>query len=351
MKTILYLSIFLFLFGCGEGSPTGTPSGTKESGDRIASEADSIKIGSFNIAELGNPNMQKDFKTIARLINEMDLIVLQEVRDIGGAEAVARIHSELNAIATTAYDSPLVIPKAGYGFKAVEGYAFIYRNPVQLDDRFTPTHAFRYANHDIYGRIPAFVHFKAGTFDFVIAGVHLQWENTDRRKTEMADLKKWLIEFAGKSSTEERDLIIAGDMNRYGEISGVTDDVINRHQAPFDLFVDIDQLNKAYRLITLEFLPTPNTRFSLLDEQSTTVGAEKNLYDQIIISSGVFDEYATSSTVFGEHVGVVPFDRESPWDKKTHAEIKAAISDHRPIWAKFRINLADDDQPLLKKDL
>ena len=354
MKAIL-CAWFVFLAACGDGTvidgfdpnlikngtstpitPT-TPTTPIDQGNQKY-----IKIGSFNIAELGNPKREKDFKAIAQIINGLDLIALQEVQDEGGAEAVTHIHTELNAISGNHYAQPIVIPNAGKGFPGFEGYAFIYRDPVQLDNRISKNIDFRYdqKNHDIYGRVPAFAFFKAGTFDFVVASVHLQWSNIDKRKTEMIDIKQWLIEYANRDSNQERDFIIVGDFNRYGNLSNT---VIEQHQAPFDIFVDPNELGKAYRLITLEFLPTLNTRFASLDAESTTTADSKDLYDQIIISAGAFKEYNTASSRFGEDMGVIAYDMQAPWTEKDHEAIKDAVSDHRPIWARFQIDLGDDD--------
>ena len=345
---IIFCAMFVFLAACSD--ETNLP-GLISDGIKIPvvnpDRQNSIKIASFNIAELGNSKRTKDFKAIAQMINEFDLIALQEVQDKGGEAAVMSIHAALNAISGNRYALPLVIPNAGRGFPGIEGYAFIYRDPVQLDNRVFPVHGFRYDNnHDIYGRVPALAHFKAGTFDFIVATVHLQWDNIDRRQKEMIDIKKWLIEFANRDTGQERDLIIVGDFNRYGNLSNT---VIEQHQAPFDTLIDLSELGKTYRLISLEFLLTTDTQFADSDERSTTTGVEKNLYDQIMISAGSFREHKTTPSLFGEDVGVIAFDMEDPWKEKTNEEIKDAVSDHRPIWARFQINLVDDDGPDFKE--
>ncbi len=68
-----------------------------------------------------------------------------------------------------------------------------------------------------YGRLPGWAYFKAGDFDFMVVGVHLHWSNLDKRTAGVADLLAWLKEFADRPETEERDLIIVGDMNRFGD--------------------------------------------------------------------------------------------------------------------------------------
>lgn len=340
MKTnrIAYALASLLILGCAERREEGETTATER-------ELTYIKICSFNIAEIGNPNRDKDHSAIAQLINGFDLIVVQEVQDRGGADEIRAIHDSLNSIAATPYSEPLVISGAGRGFPGNEGYAFIYRDPVSIDDRFTPTDDFRHDDHSTYGRIPALVHFTAGKFDFVVASLHLAWGNKDRRKNEVTDVKEWLIEFSERPETEEKDLIVLGDVNRYGDYSQTA---IGQHQTAFDILVDTDHLGTAYRLLLCELLPAVDTRFAASDSQSTTVAASKNLYDQIWISSGAFREFETDPAVFGESVGIIPFDMESPWVDMNHGEIKGAISDHRPIWARFWIDMEDDDEPILE---
>ena len=114
-----------------------------------------IKICSFNIAQLGDPNFQKDYATIAQMLKDFDLITIQEVRDNGGSNEISIILDSLNSISTLPYQS-LIIPHAGIGFGGYEGYAFLYRPPVQIDDRYSTNYGLKENNQDIYGRIPGY---------------------------------------------------------------------------------------------------------------------------------------------------------------------------------------------------
>lgn len=42
-------------------------------------------------------------------------------------------------------------------------------------------------------------------------------------------------------------------------------------------------------------------------------------------------------------IGVVIFDMAAPFNEMQHSQIRKVMSDHRPIWAKFRIDQPDDD--------
>ena len=79
------------------------------------------------------------------------------------------------------------------------------------------------------------------------------------------------------------------------------------------------------------------------DAHSTTVAPGLNTYDQFIITDGAFREFGTTTPVLGTHVGIIPFNRNPPFSSMTHSQVRAAVSDHRPLWIRFRADLADDN--------
>lgn len=79
------------------------------------------------------------------------------------------------------------------------------------------------------------------------------------------------------------------------------------------------------------------------DEESTTVGGDGNLYDQIFISTHTTYEFGAAKAEYGETIGVIPFDMAPPYDTMNHNTLKVTMSDHRPIRARFRIDQPDDD--------
>jgi hypothetical protein len=120
-------------------------------------QADNIKICSFNIAELGTHRIYKDHQAIADIIKDFDLIVVQEVMDNGGEDHIKGILSYLNEGIADSF-SYVIIPRTGRGFPSYEGYAFIYRDPVQLDSSYNDM--FGLKETDVtYGRIPGWAYF------------------------------------------------------------------------------------------------------------------------------------------------------------------------------------------------
>jgi len=79
------------------------------------------------------------------------------------------------------------------------------------------------------------------------------------------------------------------------------------------------------------------------DSESTTIAKSKDLYDQIIITAGAFREYEATAPVLNIDAGIIPFDMDSQFSSLDHNTVKYKVSDHRPIWAKFRIDLGDDE--------
>lgn len=311
-----------------------------------------IRIGSFNIFEFGREGNvdRRNLGELAKLLVGMDLIAVQEVRnDSSGAKQVYALRDSMNALVQAQgngkkFKTPLVSEVTGNK----ERYAFIYRDPVKYISRdlnpgtqkgewWLQTHmdAQGVHTHNGYNRIPAFMYFRAKKFDFVLATAHLMWTNTGKRTEEVDSLRDWLWSFEARGG--EKDCILVGDMNRYGAYSGV--DV---EDMAFSRFLE-NGWQDHYRMLFLEPLVSWTRKYADADEQSTTVGKQKNLYDQIIITKNTEHEFGTEPAVYEQTIGVIPFDMLSGFDSISHDSLRRIMSDHRPIWARFRIDLKDDD--------
>ncbi|MFC1608040.1 T9SS type A sorting domain-containing protein, partial [Candidatus Latescibacterota bacterium] len=66
-------------------------------------------------------------------------------------------------------------------------------------------------------------------------------------------------------------------------------------------------------------------------------------YSQIMISQGSFNEFGDGQASLGDNIGIVDFDNTFTYSGLETDAIKDLVSEHRPIWAKFRIDLGDDD--------
>jgi len=212
-------------------------------------EGRTITLCSFRISKLGASSENKDHGAVADIIDEFDLTVVQEVQDNGGENHVKAIVDSMNAGALDRF-SYFIVPRAGRGFPGYEGYAFIYRNPVELDGRYAAPYGLKETDVD-YGRKPGWACFRAGDFDFMVAGIHLHRSNLDTRAAEVADLLSWLKEFAEKPQSEERDLIIVGDTNRFADYSNKK---FRNRETAFHRLLDDPALGDAYRLPFCEHL-------------------------------------------------------------------------------------------------
>ncbi|MFC1551200.1 endonuclease/exonuclease/phosphatase family protein [Candidatus Latescibacterota bacterium] len=302
----------------------------------IAVAEEYISICSFNIAELGAHRENKNHRAIADIIDDFDLTVVQEVMNSGGEDHIIAIVDSMNVSAIDKF-SYFVISNAGRGYPGNEGYAYIYRSPVELDTSYSTPYGLK-DTEGIYGRIPGWAYFRAENFDFMVVGLHLHWSDLDKRTAEVADLLAWMKEFADKPDSEERDLIIVGDTNRFGDYSATK---YNNRETAFHQLLDDSSLGEKYRLLFCEYLPAMDTKESPDDAGSTSVTNNNNMvYDQIFISSGVFYEFGEESGALDDNIGIIDYDTPMSQDNDT---IKDLISDHRPIYAKFRIDLEDDD--------
>lgn len=303
-----------------------------------------IQIASFNIAEFGEGNhpQTRDLDFIAKMLvgANLDLIAIQEVGVRQQAEnQLDKLLAEMNqeqGSGEPRYFSYLT-PVTGD-----ERYAVIYRSPVVLDDGPTWLDEDKdpgnpRAGGTTYFRIPVAIPFHAGNFDFVVVITHLTWGKPDRRRAEFNALRRFLRE----EDPSEGDWIVLGDMNRYGKYSK------SATNKAFDRLLVGNNWKARYRFPLLEAITDPHDMKvfkASRDEHSTTVAKSKNIYDQFIITAGAFREFETTGPVFGQHVGIIPFDMEPPFNTLIdHNAVKFSVSDHRPIWISFRTDLADDD--------
>ncbi|MEZ4887321.1 MAG: endonuclease/exonuclease/phosphatase family protein [Chitinophagales bacterium] len=90
--------------------------------------ADSFKMLTWNIRDLGKTKDDNEIRTIAYVLNDYDLIAIQEVvaKDPGGAQAVAQIVDDLNRMGSK-WDYQISDPTRSPSSYISERYAFIWR--------------------------------------------------------------------------------------------------------------------------------------------------------------------------------------------------------------------------------
>jgi endonuclease/exonuclease/phosphatase family metal-dependent hydrolase len=283
-----------------------------------AKAPDRLLIATWNIANLGvQERRPKDRKLIAEILSWFDIVAIQEtnanwthLRDIQ--------HGQLND------QFRLLLSDAGGNN---ERMAFLYDaakvRPLELvgEVSFPPAD---YHNVKLPGiaqafkgfdRNPYFATFEAGNFSFTLANVHLFFGGTaqadiDRRALETFAVARWADREASSNFTFTRDIIALGDFNMPKAVAG----------------------DPIFEALTARGLVLPG--------HSTQVGssvASDAQYDQIAFFPG-----PTQNDFTGQK-GVFDFDavlfrdlwQQSQVNFKTY--IKYYVSDHRPMWAEFRI--------------
>jgi endonuclease/exonuclease/phosphatase family metal-dependent hydrolase len=308
-----------------------------------AGAAEHVRLVSFNIAEFGEGSRPetRDLDGIADLLSglDADLIALQEVGvNAGGDDQVAALTGLLND--RRADENPLyfslVTPRSGD-----ERCAVIFRDPVVQEgelvwldedlDAQDPA-----AGGRVFYRIPVAVPFTVNATDFYVVICHLAWGDLERRTRELAALQQFLEFDAGG----EGDWIVLGDLNRYGKYDE------DESEKAFDRLL-VAGWRDLYRFPLLEAVTDPDDmQVWRADEDawSTTIADSRSLYDQFIVTAGAFPELDTDAAALDEHVGVLAFDLEAPYDGIAgHNELKYLVSDHRPVWLRLRSDLDDDD--------
>lgn len=310
---------------------------------RTIDASEYIRIASFNIAEFGEGDHPdtRDIDAIAKMLveHDLDLIAIQEVGVVDqSTKQIFKLRKAMNdqlSASQTKYFAR-VTPQSGD-----ERCAVIYRFPVVkednvwwLDDDKIPGNP--RAGGKNYFRVPVAIPFSAGDFDFVLVIMHLTWGNLARRTQEVAAL----TDFLRDDSDPEQDWIVVGDMNRYGKYAK------SASNKAFDQLLKNNWISH-YRFPLLEAITDPDDMRvyrAATDAFSTTIAKSKNIYDQVIITQGSFREFDTASPAIGKDVGIIAFDMKPRFSSITdHNELKYRISDHRPIWIRFRIDLGDDD--------
>lgn len=283
MKKIIFV-LLLLLTGCGITGLSIEELIPQE--PQIKHCQPNITIASFNIRKFSdNSRSDEELKQIASVLSKYDLIAVQEV--LGDPIILNRTMEMLPG-----YD---FIVSEEVGNVQKERYAFIFNEKVEVISKGKTY----YDKYDKFIREPYYASFKAGEFDFKIMTVHILYgKRASDRTGEMKQIASVYEYYQEKDSTEN-DLILTGDFNTQPT------------QNNFDYIWGI-----------------PDVRVAIQDGKST-LGKTGHLYDNIIFDSNT-QEYTRLN-------GIDYFDTGMDMD-----EAKAAISDHRPVWAVFCTGVDDD---------
>ena len=254
-----------------------------------------IRLAAWNIRIFSdNSRDDAELQLIANVLIDYDFIAVIELKD----ETVLRRTESVLELMGRDYDYLLSRPVGG---KVKERYAFLFDQT--LVDVLEDGMVFPDPN-DAFVREPYSASFRAGQFDFTTISAHVIWgDSVPSRQREVGELAN-VYRAVQAMNGAEQDVILLGDFNRN----------------PDDLL--------AYQ--PLMSIPGMTHLFQLPEKSHIK---DTSLYDNIFFQSSYVTEYTGNS-------GIDRFD-ETDFGNDDEAASLAA-SDHRPVWAEFRIDSDDD---------
>ena len=254
-----------------------------------------IRLAAWNIRIFSdNSRDDAELQLIANVLIDYDFIAVIELKD----ETVLRRTESVLELMGRDYDYLVSRPVGG---KVKERYAFLFDEKlvdVLEDGKVFPD------PDDAFLREPYSASFRAGQFDFTTISAHVIWgDSVPPRQREVGELAN-VYRAVQAMNGAEQDVILLGDFNRN----------------PDDLL--------AYQ--PLMSIPGMTHLFQLPEKSHIK---DTSLYDNIFFQASYVTEYTGNS-------GIDRFD-ETDFGNDDEAASLAA-SDHRPVWAEFRIDSDDD---------
>ena len=257
-----------------------------------------LKLAAWNIRIMSNKSRtDAELMEIARTLADYDFIAIVELRDEAVLKRTQRILLQMGK----AYDYQFS-PAVGRGVK--ERYAFLYKRDLVSVVNQGELYPDAADGKDDFARDPYWATFRAGAFDFSVIVVHVTWGDTvGPRKAEVSALAD-VYRYVQEANGTEEDVLLVGDFNRN----------------PND--------TEAYSRIMA--IPSMTRLFELPQKSHVR---DSSLYDNIFFQSDYVTEYLGSS-------GIDKFDETDFGNDDQAANL--AVSDHRPVWAVFGIEIDDD---------
>ena len=260
-------------------------------------EKHTVDLAAWNVRVFSDKSRDStEVKRIADVLIDYDFSALVELRD---EQVLKRTVMQLEAMGRK-YEYQ-ISPPVGRHMK--ERFAFLYdplfvtaAAPGQLYDDSAD-------GEDDFIRDPYFATFRAGSFDFTAIVVRVVWGKVEERQREIQHIAD-VYRQVQHADANENDIILLGDFNRNPDDSRA--------------FARLESIPSMIRLFDLPLA-------SHIENAS--------LYDNIFFQSGHTSEYT------GE-CGIDKFD-ETDWANKDGAASQA-VSDRRPVWGRFSMNLDDD---------
>ena len=239
------------------------------------------KVASFNALHLGWDN-GKDYKSLANVVNQFDLVALQEVMK---EEGLIELTNILNQVTDKNWSYHLSNKKVGRStYKEYYGYVFNENVEFLESEGFFPD------TNDLYERDPYAVSFKINNFDFTFVSLHSIYGDKKAQRQKEASYLDNVYYYYQKMDNMENDILVGGDFN------------LEANDQNFDL-VKMDGISYALNPV-----------------KKTTIGYTglSSAYDNIF-----YPEY-TKPVILGS--GVYDF------TNNRFKEVRESVSDHLPVY-------------------
>jgi len=289
-----------------------------EPGRQIPAKASNrLLIATWNIANLGaQERRDKDYRVLAEIISWFDIVAVQESKDdLRGLRAIqahlpgwAALFSDRGG-----NDERMVFLYDRAKVSLREKVGEIGVAPNEIKNIKLPGITRQFAGFD---RSPYLAAFAAGSFQFLLVNVHLFFgspakADIERRALEAFAVARWADLRTKDKDAYVTDIIALGDFN----------------------LPKVEPGDPIYSVLRSRGLERPPHSTKIAASISTD-----SEYDQIMFFPGATDQDFTGN------IGVFDFDGaifRGIWDAYTPGQFRSYvryfISDHRPLWAEFRI--------------
>ncbi|NQT77517.1 MAG: endonuclease/exonuclease/phosphatase family protein [Bacteroidetes bacterium] len=313
---------------------------------------DSLVIGSWNIKFFGSSNSGKrDIKAIADIVQFMDVMAIQELKDHHFIKHLDSLVAELG--------------RRGYRYDYIYSDSSGYMdNPDTNLNNYAERGGFIWdvdrieflgsgdkcrfitspvINNPIFRIVPVVAEFKVlsgSGFDFQLVSLHTVYKKEISwvRKQEFEYIHQWMNEQANDTTLAEKDIFIMGDFNANppGQPKA--------HQYFNDIITD----TTAYRIIFNEPLKAGEQSIRttvMIPVRNVPHANELPAYDHLLLLKNTGYAVGMDTVTWASGIiGVIEFDTIPKWRAFTSAlSVGARISDHRPIWIKLDYNTEDKD--------
>jgi endonuclease/exonuclease/phosphatase family metal-dependent hydrolase len=264
-------------------------------------EAKTAKIAAFNIQVFGKTKSQKEdvMAVLTKIVREFDVVLIQEIRD-ADEQTIPSFVDEINQMEGPKYNF-VMSPRLGRT-TSKEAYAYVYNTETV---QFIQGSDYVYDDvNDVFEREPYVASFKVGSFDFVLVGIHVK---PDDAFNEIGNLT-FVVSSIQMSKPNEKDVIVMGDFNADGA------------------YFDEDDTSNLFKASQYNWLIT--------NDMDTMVKTDYT-YDRIVVLDTTLNREYEAGTA-----QVFYFDQVYGLNNQTFV---GEISDHYPVFARYKANIEDDD--------